>query len=291
MQKMKDLCLFISILFTLVFTGCTSVSTTVQRNDTIAPYRETKIDGVPLDKFLVSRTVQVIAGRELVFEPVTQSAGPATINFHASGKEPLNMGKAVAIDSRGYFLTAAHVVRSGPITVFFGAGLSWGHFAARLVWLGDNAPGQPDLAVIHIDTNVPVTFAWSQSSYVGDTVFAVGPNLVSTKLTWKTYTKNFSDGLVAGKLLSAPAFTTAHLQTVILTDDLPLHPGDSGGPLADGQGQLIGVNITGQYDYIRSKRGEPKMFTSHAIRPELVWLQQLIEEDLTTNKSNGSQKP
>jgi S1-C subfamily serine protease len=227
-----------------------------------------------------------VAGRELIFDPVTSSADPTTINFHTRGKKPLNMGKAVAIDSRGYFLTAAHVVNDGPITVLFGEGGSSGYFAARLVWLGYNAPGQPDLALIRIEANVPATFVWSRSNSMGDTVFAVGPNLVSTKLTWKTYTKNFADSLVAGRLLSAPVTTTAHLQTFILTDDLPLHPGDSGGPLTAVQGQLIGININGQYDCSRSKPGEPRMFTSHAIRPDPAWLQQLIEEDFMTHKSS-----
>ncbi len=282
-RSMRSVFLNSALLAVTVLTGCTSVSTTAQRDATISAYRDTKIDGVPLEKFLTNRTPQVVAGTALEFGSAVHSANSTTLNVHARGG--ISSGKAVAIDSRGYFLTAAHVVRNVSVTILFGEGSSFAPYTARIVWLGDNAPGQPDLALMHIDVSVCETFAWSQGAQVGDTVFAVGPNLRSAKLNWKGYTKNFSDGLLAGKLLAVPASATAPFQTVILDDDLPLHPGDSGGPLMDAQGRLLGINITVQNDYSRSKLGEPKKFTGHAIRPDPAWLQQLIEEDFIAHKS------
>ncbi|HEY4247927.1 MAG TPA: serine protease [Lacunisphaera sp.] len=285
---MKELFQFSVFLGAAILTGCTSVSTTAQREHTIAPYRERKIGGVSLEKFLADRTTQVFAGTELIFESTASS--PDSMTFHFHGKGAFTMGKAVAIDSRGYFLTAAHVVRHGPVTVFFGEGLTLKPFQARIVWCGDNEPTRPDLALIHIDASVSTTFAWTQDSHVGDIVLAVGPNLASTQRTWKSCTKNFSDGLMAGKILAEPDSAKAQIQTNILTDDLPLHPGDSGGPLTDDQGRLVGINITVQYDYSRSKFGEPKKFTSHAIHPDPDLLQQLIEKDFSIHNLNSSLK-
>lgn len=274
--------LYSALLVVIVMTGCTSFSTTAQRDATIVSYRDVKIDGVPIETFLLHRTEQIIAGAEFAFDSAIHSGDSKTFEFHALGNKTWHSGKAVAIDSRGYFLTAAHIVRDGAPTVFYGNGPSFDHFPARIVWLGYNEPGQLDLALIHIDVSVPSIFVWSQNNQVGDSVLAFGPNLTSTKWNWTGYTKNFSDGLIAGKLLTVPTYDITPAKTVIYTDDLPVHPGDSGGPLIDTQGRLIGINIT-----VTTYRvlGRPYKFIGEAIRPDPVWLKQLIEEDYIAHKS------
>jgi len=274
MRALRLLCTFLAVA---VVTGCTTIpfSSTAERDVTLAPYRDKKIGDAPLEWFLKLRTGIVVANTELTFD----YAGESTLNFHVSNKETSHSGCAAAIDSRGYFLTAAHVVRDGPITVFFHDGKDVQHRTARLVWLGDNAPGKPDLALLHIDASLPHIFAWSQNNQAGNVVFASGLNYDP-----KNKAPVFILSIVAGRLLTVPASAPTPDQTCNFSSDLPLHQGDSGGPLVDTNGRLLGINGVVKYNFLKSL-GLPGKLTCYAIRPDTVWLDQLIETDFASQRS------
>ena len=97
----------------------------------------------------------------------------------------------------------------------------------------DNAT---DIAVLKIDptglTLHPLKLGSSASMAIGDAVAAIGDPF--------SYERSISTGIISGvdRTIEAPnGFTVAHaLQT-----DAALNPGNSGGPLLDSQGRVIGM--------------------------------------------------
>ena len=93
-----------------------------------------------------------------------------------------------------------------------------------------------DIAVLSVDasglTLHPLTLGRSAALGIGDQVAAIGDPF--------TYERSLSTGVVSGldRTISAPnGFTVAHaIQT-----DAALNPGNSGGPVLDASGQVIGI--------------------------------------------------
>jgi putative serine protease PepD len=139
-------------------------------------------------------------------------------------------GTGFVIDGKGHIVTAAHVVDgASSITVTFQDGTTR---TAKLLGK-DNAT---DVAVLSVDpsglTLHPLALGSSASLDVGDQVAAIGDPF--------TYERSLSTGIVSGldRTISAPnGFTVAHaIQT-----DAALNPGNSGGPVLDASGRVIGI--------------------------------------------------
>jgi putative serine protease PepD len=139
-------------------------------------------------------------------------------------------GTGFVVDSKGDIVTAAHVVDgASSVTVTFQDGTT-----RKATVLGkDNAT---DVATLSVDpsglTLHPLTLGSSASLKVGDPVAAIGDPF--------TYQRSMSTGIVSGldRTISAPnGFTVAHaIQT-----DASLNPGNSGGPVLNASGQVIGI--------------------------------------------------
>jgi S1-C subfamily serine protease len=181
-------------------------------------------------------------------------------------------GTATAIDLRGYFLTAAHCVKKGPLWVAFLMDGSVKVQPARLVWRGDIAEQQPDLAILQVSTPLQQAFEWATEYTNGNSAVAVGLSLDKKSGVLKTQ-------CMAGKLLNvsektnllAPSYT-------IVSHNVPLRRGDSGGPLVSTNGCLLGINVRWIQDFQWShlSLGPPR---NEADRPDLKWLQQIIDQD------------
>jgi len=146
-------------------------------------------------------------------------------------------GSGFVLDTDGNILTNFHVVdgaRQIVVRLFDGSAL-----LASIV----GSDPSSDLAVISApfdpDLLQPVTFGDSETVRVGDSVFAIG----------NPFAKNFS---VTSGIVSAidrdtdSSFSDRSIYDVIQTD-AALNPGNSGGPLFNAFGEVIGVNssITG----------------------------------------------
>ena len=127
-------------------------------------------------------------------------------------------------------MTAAHVVDgASSITVTFEDGTT---HPATLV----NKDDATDVALLKIDasgmTLHPLKLGSSGSLGVGDQVAAIGDPF--------GYQRSISTGIVSGvdRTVDAPnGFTVAHaIQT-----DAALNPGNSGGPLLDASGEVVGI--------------------------------------------------
>jgi len=167
-------------------------------------------------------------------------------DFGGSSTDPLGqtqsgqaLGTGFVVDKQGYILTNAHVVdesgqRASSVTVVFNKG---GSETQRV-------PGQlvgvdvgSDVAVIKVDPNKvdlnPLPLGDSAKVIVGESVVAIGNPL--------GYDFSITAGIVSatGRSLQAPNGQT--IPNGIQTD-AAINQGNSGGPLIDSSGKVIGIN-------------------------------------------------
>jgi putative serine protease PepD len=155
------------------------------------------------------------------------------VSIKAVTSEGEDTGTGIMLNKEGLILTNDHVVE-GASSIVAGPGKS-SNVTRTATLVGEEA--NEDLALIRIDPSglglKPLSLVSSSSVQVGDAVYAIGnPYGLDETLT---------RGIVSalGREISAP--DGAKITGVIQTD-AALNPGNSGGPLLNEQGQVIGVN-------------------------------------------------
>jgi S1-C subfamily serine protease len=180
-------------------------------------------DPTPEDAALDPYSTRVVAAVERV--------GPAVVHVAVTGRQdrPAGSGSGVVFTPDGYLLTNHHVVAGAAqlrATLADGRKLD-----AALV----GSDPATDLAVLHLGgTGLPYAdFGSSARLKVGQLVIAIGNPL--------GFQATVTAGIVSalGRTLRAPS---GRLIDSVIQTDAPLNPGNSGGPLADGNGRVIGIN-------------------------------------------------
>ncbi len=190
-----------------------------------------------------------------VSQLVSQHVGPSVVHINllhnAEDQHPLQkmllprssphlvegQGSGFVVDANGYILTNQHVIEGdGRIEVTTSDGR---RLAAYVV--GVDAP--TDLALLKVDAIdlMPIDWGDSEQIVVGSPVWAVGsPFGLQQTVTF---------GIISGKHrvdLRGPRYeTNVKASTAygdLMQSDVALNPGNSGGPLVNSMGQVVGVN-------------------------------------------------
>jgi len=157
------------------------------------------------------------------------------------GASSLEEGSGFVADTSGVILTAAHVIVSTT-----GAGLLTQPASSVYVQFadGDRVKAEvvgwdayDDVGVLRVPPKahalVPVPLGTSASVAVGQPVAAIGSPFGTES--------SLSIGIVSGIGRTIPSLTTSYDLFDAIQTDAPINQGNSGGPLLDAQGRVIGI--------------------------------------------------
>src|ERR1051326_332603 len=160
-----------------------------------------------------------------------ERVGPAVASVIALGKDgaPRGQGSGVVFAPDGYLLTNSHV--AGGAKDFLITLPDGQRSPARVV--GDDPA--TDLAVLRMSANglEYAQFGSSSNLRIGQLVVAIGNPF--------GYQTTVTAGIVSALGRSLRSRAGRLIESVIQTD-APLNPGNSGGPLVDGRGEVVGIN-------------------------------------------------
>ena len=156
------------------------------------------------------------------------------------GRRPQGSGSGVVVTPDGYLLTSAHVV--GHTATGFGhaPGEGTATFAdgRDVEFEVVGADRLSDLAVLRVRASglEPAPLGDADRLVVGQLVVAIGNPL--------GFAGSVSAGVVSALGRSIPTSTGNHARLVenVIQTDAALHPGNSGGALANGSAEVVGIN-------------------------------------------------
>ena len=163
----------------------------------------------------------------------------SVVSISCTGVAGSSTGTGVVLSAEGYIVTNCHVVENASvIEVLFSSGSTQ---TASLV----GTDSVSDLAVLYIEGTAltPAEFGDSSALRVGDSVVAIGDPLgLALRGT-------MTDGIVSA--INRDITTGGRTMTLIQTN-AALNSGNSGGPLLNCYGQVIGINTMKIGDYMNS---------------------------------------
>lgn len=165
----------------------------------------------------------------LSLQEIYSQAIDSVVSISCTGASGTSSGTGVVLTEDGYLVTNCHVVENAhSISVRLTDDRL---FSASLV----GADGISDLAVLYIDCDglSPARFGSSDSLRVGDSVAAIGDPL------GVEFRGTLTDGIVSA--INRDVTVEGRTMTLIQTN-AALNSGNSGGPLLNCYGQVIGIN-------------------------------------------------
>jgi putative serine protease PepD len=159
---------------------------------------------------------------------------PSVVTVHADGDQGESLGSGFIISTEGYVLTNEHVVSDVPdeaVRVTFSD-----HSTVSAKVVGRDV--ESDLAVLKVTRAGlrPVELGDSDAVAVGDPVLAIGSPLALSGTVTYGIVSALDRTMTGGDAAGPPRYYAA-IQT-----DAAVNHGNSGGPLFDAAGRVIGIN-------------------------------------------------
>lgn len=155
---------------------------------------------------------------------------PPRVSLFGGVIEQVSSGSGVIVSSDGYIVTNHHVVEGAEsLKIILADGST---LPASLVGIDQYA----DLAVLEVPGEMPAVASWGNSDTLkpGETVIAIGSPLGDFKNT-------VTVGVVSAMERSIEVDNNFQLEGLIQTD-AAINQGNSGGPLVNLAGQVVGIN-------------------------------------------------
>lgn len=154
------------------------------------------------------------------FSEIIEDSIPSVVTV----KTNVGQGTGFIITRDGFIITNAHVLSGGKTVET----LNYEQEEIKTSFIGYNA--ELDLALLKITGEyIPLKLADSNNVDIGEKVIAIG-NPLGLQFS-------VSQGIVSGVHRAGPTGLEAYIQT-----DAALNPGNSGGPLINSAGRVIGIN-------------------------------------------------
>jgi S1-C subfamily serine protease len=169
-----------------------------------------------------------------------RSTFPATQNFFGQALSSQALGSGFVVSPKGFILTNAHVVvdngqKAKSVKVVFKLkGTQTQSVAAKVMGVDETS----DVAVLKVDPAktpalVPIPIGNSSAVQVGETVVAIGNPL--------GYDFSLTEGIVSATNRNLQSPNGSTISNGIQTD-AAINEGNSGGPLINTKGEVIGIN-------------------------------------------------
>ena len=177
-----------------------------------------------------------------VYQAVTEKAMPSVVgittttvssgNMFSMATETEGVGTGIIVDSNGYILTNSHVISDGKaksVNVLFKDVSS---IDGHVLWYDS----QLDLAIVKVNKTglTPAELGDSDKVSIGDISIAIG-NPLGLELQ-----RTVTQGIISG--LDRTITTENATMTGLIQTDASINSGNSGGPLLNESGQVIGIN-------------------------------------------------
>ncbi|MEM9353452.1 MAG: trypsin-like peptidase domain-containing protein [Planctomycetota bacterium] len=164
------------------------------------------------------------------FRTLPKAVSPSVVSIRTAGQRGEGQGSGVIVDEQGYIVTNAHVVRGA---------------ATAEVQLSDGRSGVAsligkdkhlDIAVLKTEMENLLAAEWGDSDAldVGDMVWALGSPF--------GLEKSITFGIVSAKERRDIGGRQRSVYQEFLQTDAAVNPGNSGGPLVNYEGKVVGIN-------------------------------------------------
>ncbi len=164
---------------------------------------------------------------------IASKVTPAIVAISAKNNNIVNIGAGVCVKSGGYVLTNSHVVNGAKSITLYLSNNSTSE--AIILWEDEIM----DIAILKSSKALPyLPMGDNNKTFVGDDVIAVGTPLSLN------FTHTFTKGIISA-VNRTIAFSTDCGQSLmqnLIQHDASLNPGNSGGPLINHLGEVIGIN-------------------------------------------------
>ena len=166
------------------------------------------------------------------FSDIASAVSPAIVGVVSSDVNSESVGSGVCVFKDGYILTNSHVlINPNNIKLY----LFDGSTANASLIFNDSTS---DIAIIKSNRSMPYLNLSKDTLNVGEDVMAVGTPL--SLILKHTFTKGIVSAL--NRTLSVSTLSGESYMHDLIQHDASLNPGNSGGPLINFKGEVVGIN-------------------------------------------------